>query len=283
MRRGSVEPRRYEVRGSKDSRPNRSIVPVFDRSDATELREIDRWSGGFGWLAHPEEDGERASHAVRAILDGDRDESSGADQAASPGASPDDSPGVWVLDPVDAPGLDDRLADLGEVVGVVVCCSHHARDAGAVAERHDVAVYVPRWMDRVEERVDAPVERFEETIGDSGFEIYRFEPMGLWQEAIAYRESDGTLYVPDLLGTSPGYALSDERLGLVLPYRLFPPREQLGELEPERILLGHGEGVFEDASAALDDALTGTRRSFPRALYEQFGTNLRLLVGAMRD
>lgn len=256
-------------------------MPVFDRSDATELREIDRWSDGFGWLAHPEEDGERASHAVRAAPSDD--ESPGADRDDSPGADRDAATDVWVIDPVDAPGLDDRLADLGEVVGVVVLCSHHARDAGDVAERHDVAVHVPRWMDRVEERVDAPVERFEETVGDSGFEIYRFEPLGIWQEAIAYRESDGTLYVPDLLGTSPGYALDDERVGLVLPYRLVPPRERLGDLEPERILLGHGAGVFEDASAALEDALTGTRRRFPRALYEQLGTNLRLFVGAMRD
>lgn len=246
-------------------------MPVFDRSDASGLHVIDEWRDGFGWLAHPDEDGERASHAVRAAPGTDGDDERG------------ESPDVWVLDPVDAPGLDDRLAELGEVAGVAVLCSHHARDAGAVASRHDVAVHVPEWMERVEERVDAPVERFERSFGDSGFELYRFEPLGIWQEAIAYRETDSTLYVPDLLGTSPGYALSDERVGLVLPYRLFPPREQLGDLDPERILLGHGEGVFEDASAALDDALADTRKRFPRALYEQFGTNLRLFVGAMRD
>jgi hypothetical protein len=41
--------------------------------------------------------------------------------------------------------------------------------------------------------------------------------------------------------------------------------------------------VFEGASVALDDALSGARKRFPRALVSQFGTNVRLLVAAMRD
>ncbi|RQG96546.1 MBL fold metallo-hydrolase [Natrarchaeobius chitinivorans] len=234
-------------------------MPVYDRSPSDELHEIDRWEDGFGWFAHPDETGRRASHAVRA----------------------DD--GVWVIDPVDAPGLDERLADLGPVVGVAVLCSHHARDAGAVASRHDVPVFVPRWMDRVEERTGAPVERFETTLGDSGFRIMRFEPLSMWQEAVAYREDDGTLIVPDLLGTGPGYTAGDERVGIVLSHRLFPPRDALGDLEPERILFGHGEGILEDADEALRDALAGSRRRFPRALATQLGTNLRLLLAATGD
>lgn len=233
-------------------------MSVYERSSATNPRVIDRWDDGVGWLAHPREKGMRASHAIRA----------------------DD--GVWVIDPVDAPGVDELLDDLGDVAGVAVLCSHHARDAGTVATRHDVAVHVPRWMDRVAERVDAPVERFDATFGDSRFEIRRFEPLSLWQEAVAYREDDGTLVVPDLLASGPGYTVGDERVGVVLSHRLFPPRA-LDELEPERILFGHGEGVFEDASQALDDALAGSRRRFPRALIGQLGTNVRLFVAAMRD
>lgn len=234
-------------------------MPVYDRSESTEIAVIDRWCDGVGWMAHPDEAGKRASHAVRG----------------------DDA--VWVIDPVDAPGVDELLAELGEVAGVVVLCSHHARDAGAVADRHDVAVHVPRWMDRVEERVATPVERFEGTFGESGFEIYRFEPLSMWQEAVAYRETDGTLVVPDLLASGPGYTVGDERVGVVLSHRLFPPRETLGDLDPERILFGHGEGVFEDASGALEDALDGARKRFPRALVSQFGTNVRLMAASMRD
>ncbi|MCO8242581.1 hypothetical protein [Haladaptatus sp. AB643] len=100
---------------------------------------------------------------------------------------------------------------------------------------------------------------------------------------MAYREEDGTLIVPDLLASGPGYTVGEERIGVVLSHRLFPPQDALGELEPERILFGHGSGVFEDASAALDDALDNARKRFPRALVSQFGTNVRLLLGAMKD
>jgi len=232
---------------------------VYERSSATEIRTIDQWENGFGWLAHPEEDGARASHAI------------------------DSEDGVWVIDPVDAPGIDEHLRELGEVAGVVVLCSHHARDADAIANRHDVSVYVPRWMNRVAERIDAPIERFETAFGRSGFDIYRFEPLSLWQEAIAYRESDGTLVVPDLLGSGPGYTVGSERVGVVLSHRLAPPKETLGDLQPERLLFGHGDGVFEGASEALDTALSGARRRLPRALVTQFGTNLRLFIAAMAD
>lgn len=233
-------------------------MPVYERSPATDI-EIHRWNGGCSWLAHPDEEGARASHAVTA----------------------DD--GVWVIDPVDAPGLDALLDDLDEVAGVAVLCSHHARDAGAIANRHDVAVHIPQWMDRVADRVDAPIERYESTFGESGFRITCVEPFSMWQEAIAHREADGTLIIPDLLGTGPGYTVAGERLGVVLSHRLFPPRETLGGLEPDRILLGHGGGVFDDASSALADALVGARKRFPRALVTQLGASIRLLTAAMND
>jgi hypothetical protein len=234
-------------------------MPVYDRSSATDIQIIDRWDDGFGWLAHPGEDGRRASHAI-----------SGED-------------GVWVIDPVDAPGLDGLLEELGEVTGVIVLCSYHTREADIVANRHDVPVYIPRWMDRVVNRVNAPIKQYETTFGNSGFETYRFEPLSLWQEAVAYREADGTLIVPDLMGSAPGYTVDHERVGLVLSHRLFPPRGRLGDLDPERILFGHGEGIFENAGTALDTALSGARKRFPRALVTQFGTNLRLLIAAMKD
>lgn len=218
---------------------------------------LNSWNEGRSWLAHPDETGVRVSHAVTA----------------------DD--GVWVIDPIDAPGVDALLEELGEVAGVAVLCSHHARDAGAIANRHDVAVHAPQWMNRVADRVGAPIERYESTFGESDFQITRVEPLSLWQEAIAYREADGTLIIPDLLGTGPGYTVGDERLGVVLSHRLFPPRELLGEVEPERILLGHGAGVFHDASAALADALAGARKRFPRAVVSHLGTNIRLLTAAM--
>lgn len=234
-------------------------VPAYDRSPATDPAVIDRWRDGVGWLAHPHERGRRASHAVAA------------------------EDGVWVFDPVDAPGVDELLAELGEVAGVAVLSSYHARDADAVAARHGVPVFVPRGVDRVAERVDAPVERYDATLGDSGFAVHRFEPLPTWQEVVAYREADGTLIVPDLVGTGPGYTVGDERVGVVLSHRLFPPRETLGGLDVERLLFGHGEGVFEDAAGALEEALDGARRRFPRALLAHGVTNMRLLFSAVWD
>ncbi|MFC7068043.1 hypothetical protein [Halobaculum lipolyticum] len=233
-------------------------MTVYERAGGDDPRFVDRWDDGFGWLAHPDEEGRRASHAVRG----------------------DD--GVWLVDPLDAPGLGDRIDALGSVAGVVVLSSYHTRDAEALADRYGVAVHLPRWLDRVGDRVDAPVERFERDFGDSGFRVRRFEPLSMWREAVAYRERDGTLIVPDLLGTGPGYVVGDERVGVALSHRLTPPR-RVAALAPERILCGHGEGVFDDAAGALTDAISGARRRFPRALATQFGTNVRLLAAAMRE
>ncbi|GAB6861437.1 hypothetical protein JCM17092_15260 [Haloplanus litoreus] len=206
-----------------------------------DLREIDRWDGGVGWIAYPDERMQRASHAL--AVDGD----------------------VWVIDPVDAPGLDDLLADLGDVVGVAVCLDRHKRDAGTVAERHDVPVYVPEWMDGVASAFDAPVERFGAELGDSGYRVRRVRDASLppWQEAALY--TDDTLLVPEAVGTASFFRAGSERLGVHPMLRPIPPRRALGDLTPDRILVGHGEGVFEDATGALRDALAGARRRLPAA------------------
>jgi hypothetical protein len=234
-------------------------MPAYERGEATGVRVIDRWEGGVGWLAHPDEAGERASHALRA----------------------DD--GVWVVDPVDAPGVDDLLAEYGDVAGVAVLSSHHARDAGALATRHDVAVHVPAWVDRVAERVDAPVERFDDRLGTTGFAFTPVAPLGLYRGAVAYRERDGTLYVPDLLSSGSAYPVDGERVGLLLGLRPFPPRDVFAGMDPERLLFGHGAGIFEGAGGALDEALDGARVRLPRALVRNLGTNLRLFASTARD
>lgn len=234
-------------------------MPAFDRAPATDPEFVEEYERGVGWLAHPEETGRRASHAVAG----------------------DD--GVWVLDPLDAPGVDDRVADLGDVAGVAVLSDYHVRDAAAVAERHDVPVTVPAWLDRAAALVDGPVERATDELGDSGLRLRQCAPVPAWNEAVAYRESDGTLYVPDALGTGPTFLAGGERLGVYLLVRLAPPRATFADVSPERVLVGHGTGVFEDADAALADALAGARRRFPAALRENGTGPLRTLYAALRD
>ncbi|MFB6075462.1 MAG: hypothetical protein ABEJ89_10660 [Haloarculaceae archaeon] len=237
-------------------------MPAYDRSTSEGCREIDRWDRGVGWLAHPDEPGRRAGHAVRGP------------------ASDGDGEGVWLLDPLDGPGVADLVADLGAVVGVAVLSGYHARDAGAFARRHGVPVHVPAWVDRPVERIDAPVERTSGSL--AGFELRRLRPLRAWHETVAYRRRDGTLYVPDVLTAEPDFRVGDERVAMNTFSRLRPPRGTFADLEPERILFGHGEGVFEDATAALRSAFAGARRRFPRALVQNAPAELRLMLGALR-
>lgn len=217
-------------------------MPIYDRGAASELEEIDRWSGGVGWLAFPDERGRRASHAL------------GGDD------------GVWLLDPVDAPEVDDLVEEFGDVAGVAVLQDFHARDAGAVATRHDVPVHVPKWSFRLEDRIDAPVTRFAGDLGDSGFRVHRFAPVPWFQEGILIREADGTVYVPESLGTAPFYRAGGEEIGVHDLVRLTPPRRVFEDLPVERLLFGHGPGVFEDVRPTLEATLRGARRRFPASV-----------------
>jgi hypothetical protein len=215
-----------------------------------QLQEIDRWDGGVGWLAYPEEGMQRASHALG--VDGE----------------------AWVVDPVDAPGVDDLLDSVGEVAGVVVCLDRHKRDAAAVARRHDVPVYLPDWMTGVASALDVPTERFGRELADTGYRaltvVNRSVPP--WQEVGLYHETEGTLVVPEAVGTAPFFCAPDERLGVHPMLRPAPPKRAFRGLEPERVLVGHGAGVSTDATEALLDALDNARSNLPAAY-----------VGALRE
>jgi hypothetical protein len=231
---------------------------MYERHTATECTVIDRWPGGVGWLAHPDETGLRASHAFVG-----------------------DDGGVWVVDPLSAPGVDEVLATMGEVRGVVVLSNYHVRDADAFAARHEVPVYLPRWLSRADERIPHAVEYVTDGVESSGFEVRRCTPFPGWSEAVMYRERDGTLYVPDVLGTAPLFTVGDERLGTYLLCRLAPPRSVFEDVAPDRVLVGHGTGVFDDATAVLADALDGARRRFPAALLQNGWGQLHALAAAL--
>lgn len=206
---------------------------------AGELTVVDRFDGGVGWIAYPEETMRRTAHAIES----------------------DD--GLWILDPVDAEGLDERLGEYADPAGVVVLLDRHKRDAAAIATRHDVPVYVPDWMDGVAEAIDAPTRRVEDRIGD--FQIRKLIDNRIWQEAVLF---DGeTLVVPEAVGTASYFTTGDRPLGVHPMLRLRPPR-RLTRLTPERVLVGHGEGIHEDATTALEAAIRGARRRTPRLALE---------------
>jgi hypothetical protein len=69
--------------------------------------------------------------------------------------------------------------------------------------------------------------------------------------------------VPEAVGTAEYYLTADERLGVHPALRFRPPRT-LRRFDPDRILVGHGSGIHDDATAVLDDALAGARARTPR-------------------
>lgn len=235
---------------------------VYDRSSSTEIEVIDRWKEGFGWFAHPDELGMRASHAIQG----------------------DD--GVWVFDPIEAPGIHDRLDELGTVAGVAVQGRFHSRDAAAFSERYEVPVYLPKWMDRVAEEVDGPTERYQAPpgewveLGTSGMVMRTIDPLTFWQEVILYRTADSTLRIADALYT--GLQVGNERIACHYFHRFAPPREPFANLDPQRILFGHGEGLFEEANEALDYTLDNARRNLPRATIRQGPAQILGFIDALR-
>lgn len=207
--------------------------------ETDEWTVIDRFEDSVGWMAHPSETMQRASHAV--VADGD----------------------VWVIDPVDVEGLDDLLAEYGTVAGVVILLDRHKRDCAAVANRHDVSVWIPSFMTDVADEIDASIERFDNALGDSGFRLQEVVNNSFWQEGALYNEKSGVLIVPESVGTSEFFRTGNRVLGVHPLRRLTPPTE-LAKLEPERIHVGHGKGVHEDAPRALRKAVAGSRIRTPQ-------------------
>lgn len=206
---------------------------------ATEIEVVTRFEGGRSWIAHPDETMRRASHALAV----------------------DDE--VWVIDPVDGDGVDELLADVGSVAGVVVGLDRHSRDAATIARRHDVSVWLPDWFEGVAEDLDAPVERFGAEVADTGIRAQVVTRSRFWQEVAFYDPETETLVVPESLGTAPFFLTGTERLGVHPVRRLLPPRNQLDGFEPDRVLVGHGAGVEDDAGMALRAALEESRRRAP--------------------
>lgn len=205
---------------------------------ATDWIETNRWDRGVSWIAFPDEKLQRASHVLATDA------------------------GVFVVDPVDADGIDDLFAEFGEVAGVVLLLDRHKRDCAAVARRHDVPVYVPEWLSGVEDDIDARVELVHGQLPGTDYGVHKVIDSPFWNEAALYGDEDDTLVVPEAVGTVDFFLASGERLGVHPVLRLVPPTK-LGRLTPDRILVGHGHGVMEDAGTALSDALRGSRTRTP--------------------
>jgi hypothetical protein len=95
-----------------------------------------------------------------------------------------------------------------------------------------------------------------------------------WRETALWWPETRTLVVAEAIGTNDFFRVGDERVGVHLLRRLAPPRRLAG-LEPEHLLVGHGEGVHgEEATRTLREALATARKRLPRALLRAPGLAL---------
>ncbi len=153
---------------------------------------------------------------------------------------------VWVIDPVADESALGRARELGDLAGVVQLLDRHRRDCRAVAEQLGVPHY----------------ELPEQPPAGAPFEVLPLLRRRWWHEVALWFPEERTLVCADAVGTAQYYRAPGERLGVSPLLRLTPPRRLLA-VEPDHVLVGHGEGIHEDAAAALREAVTLARRRTP--------------------
>jgi hypothetical protein len=156
---------------------------------------------------------------------------------------------VYLIDPTEGEGVDERIRALGEPAAVLVLLDRHRRDSDAFAERYGVPVH------------ETPGER----IPGAPFEFRPVVGWRFWREVALWWPERRVLVAADALGTVGYIRASTEPLGVHPALRPWPPRKAFAGLDPEHVLVGHGEGVHgPGATAALAAALATSRRGIPR-------------------
>jgi len=181
---------------------------------------------GVGWIAAEPAVMQRASHAL-----------------AHEG-------GVWLVDPVDGEGLEDRLARLGEVHGVIQLLDRHRRDCAALARRHGVPL------------VETPFDG----VPGAPFQALAVVRRRRWSETALWWPGRRALVVAEALGTAPYFPARGEPLGVHPVLRVSPPRALAG-YDPEHLLVGHGPPLHgPDVAERVRRAIARSRREIPRWL-----------------
>jgi hypothetical protein len=192
---------------------------------AVKLRFCDEFDGGFGWIVE-DEFMERCSHAL--VADGS----------------------VWLIDPFDGDGVEQRIGDGGQPAGVIQLLDRHNRDSRALADR----LGVPHHFVPVEPIEGAP------------FDFLDVRKGRRWKEVALWWQEPRVLVCADALGTACYFRAGAERLAVHPLLRPVPPRRQLGRVQPETVLCGHGEGILSGAEPVFREALSTARRRIPAAL-----------------
>ena len=199
------------------------------------MQICDEMPCGFGWIAPEPESMQRASHAL----------------------ATDD--GVYVIDPVDVPGAEQRIRALGRPAGVIQLLDRHGRDCWRVADRLGVPLHRTPFAG----------------IPGSPFQVIRVVETPFWKEVALWWAQQRVLVTADALGTPAYYRAPGETLAVNPALRLLPPKRLAG-LDAEHVLCGHGAGVHGPATrTALADAVGRARSRTPAWAIGQ----LRQLLG----
>ena len=155
---------------------------------------------------------------------------------------------VWLVDPVRFEPALERAQGLGDLAAVLQLLDRHNRDCAALARE----LGVPHLV--------AP-----DAVPGSPFEAIPLRRTKRWRETALWWPAERTLVVPEAVGTNPFFAAGGDPAGVHLLLRLSPPRAALGGLDPEHLLVGHGEGLHgPDAAEGLRQALDHARSGLPR-------------------
>jgi len=152
---------------------------------------------------------------------------------------------LWLVDPLDWPEAIARATSRTSPAGVIQLLDRHGRDAAAIAGR----LGVPRFV--------AP-----RSLPGTSFEVIEIRRWRHWQEIALWWPEPRVLITADALGTNPFFTVSADRIGVHGLLKPTPPR-QLARLDPEHILVGHGEGLHGPTTAEeLRRALSRSRLTF---------------------
>ena len=198
------------------------------------MQTCDELPFSLGWLAPQPAFMQRASHALATDA------------------------GVYVIDPVDVPGAEERIRALGEPAGVIQLIDRHERDCEPFAERLGV-----------------PLHRLPfGGVPKSPFQMIRVLETPWWKELALWWPERRLLVVADALGGADYFRAPGERIGVSPVLRPLPPR-RLASVDPEHVLFGHGPGVHgEEAAGAVQAAIDGSRGRLPAWLKSQIRARL---------
>jgi hypothetical protein len=156
---------------------------------------------------------------------------------------------VWLVDALDWRDATERALALGEPGGVIQLLDRHNRDCAALAAQFGVPhLVVP------------------DAVAGSPFEVVQVMRRKHWRESALWWPETRTLVIADALGSNRFYTGGQAPIGVHVLLRFKPPKA-LAALEPERVLVGHGDGVVgPDTTGALGDALRTSLRRLPGVL-----------------